>query len=158
MLVLFIGACTEPARTSGGADAAVDQLVERAAHAAALSRAAETGSAAEIARLIEAGADVTMQDGDGVTPLHLAARFNPDPSVVGVLLDAGAEVNSRSEDGATPLHEFVTNSSAAETIELLLAMGADPNAVDDRGRTPLDVANEEYHLVLRRAMAIPESD
>jgi hypothetical protein len=89
-LILFIGACAKPACTSGGADPAADQLVERAARAAALSRAAESGSAAEIARLIEAGADVTMQDGEGVTPL--------------------------------------------------------------------DVANEEYHLVLRCAVGIPESD
>ncbi|MFN5496919.1 MAG: ankyrin repeat domain-containing protein [bacterium] len=101
-LVLFIGACTKPVCTSGGADAAADQLVERAAHAAALSRAAESGSAAEIARLVEAGADVTMQDGDGVTPLHLAARFNPDPSVVGALLDAGADVHARVRPGAWP--------------------------------------------------------
>jgi ankyrin repeat protein len=56
----------------------------------------------EIARmLIDAGADVNIQDENGLTPLHWCAYKNL-PEILRMLLDAGADVNIQDEKGKRP--------------------------------------------------------
>ena len=78
---LFIGACPEPARTSGGADAAADHLVQREAHAA----------------------DVTKQGGDGATPLHEFVMHRSSAETIEPLLAMGADPNAVDDEGQMPL-------------------------------------------------------
>ncbi|PIV33497.1 MAG: hypothetical protein COS34_07395, partial [Lysobacterales bacterium CG02_land_8_20_14_3_00_62_12] len=59
-----------------------------------LLEAARSGDHAEVARLIEAGADVDAHDADGRTALMWAARYGRT-DIVTALLDAGADVNAR---------------------------------------------------------------
>ena len=113
-----------------------------------LHHAAEHGTPAVVRTLLEAGAPVDMRaSGFNVdwgwdwTPLHLAARNNPDEEVVRTLLAAGADVNARAYYGQTPLHLAAENENAAVTT-LLLEAGADVNAREWMGRTPLHAAAE----------------
>ena len=73
-----------------------------------------------------------------MTPLHLAARFNPDPSVVGALLDAGADVHAKVRPGAWPAR-LVGNVSEQEKIWRSFASlsEVDPDSSDEGGATPL---------------------
>ena len=94
----------------------------------------------EIAAAIDEAKSVNIQDTNGWTPLHLAARRST-PEAVGLLLDRGANIDTRNEDGQTPLHlAAVWERPRIEVITLLLNRGADINARDNRNRTPLHLA------------------
>ena len=47
------------------------------------------------------------------TPLHLAAAFGRDPSVIEALLDAGADPEARTADGRSP-RDFARNNANLE--------------------------------------------
>ena len=61
-----------------------------------LLRAAKGGAASEVSAAIAAGADPNARGKGGFTPLHMAAAFNPEPSVAEVLIAAG---HGRPYDG-----------------------------------------------------------
>ena len=116
----------------------------------ALHQAARSGTAAVVRALLQAGADVdawatgfSVDWGWGWTPLHLAARSNPDPGVVTALAEAGADLQASSDEsyyrGNTPLHYAGENPNPA-IAAALLESGADVNALSRNGRTPLHEA------------------
>ncbi len=80
---------------------------------------------AEVVDCLEAGADVNARNPGGFTPLHLAARYTDDATLIWVLIDAGADVNAKAKDGAIPLHAAVTINCTIAVIEALVAAGAD---------------------------------
>ena len=113
--------------------------------------------------LLDAGADVNAQMGDGRTPLHAAvehrrsapvistlleggadsgltalqlAALQNDSATVDSLLGAGADPNEPDHVGWTPLHFAMFNDSPA-TVTSLIDAGADPNAQDAHGATPM---------------------
>ena len=81
------------------------------------------------------GEDVNARDGDGNTPLHLAAQAENLPAVT-FLLEAGGDVNAGNNMGATPLHSAVVNEGA-EVVTALLEAGADINDGAGSHGTPL---------------------
>ena len=108
-------------------------------------------SGAVVEALVAAGADVTarnrngaepaegawarsrdvdaMLDATGETPLHHAARYNPNPAVVEALAAAGADVGATG--GAllgTPLHHAAQDNANPAVVAALLEAGADVNA------------------------------
>ncbi|MDE2794039.1 MAG: ankyrin repeat domain-containing protein [Gemmatimonadota bacterium] len=87
---------------------------------------------------LQLGAEISARDGDGNTPLHLAAEAER-PSAVTMLVEAGADPNTPNNAGATPLHMAVRNEGA-EIPTLLLEAGADVNAGTGGYGTPLLVA------------------
>ncbi len=100
----------------------------------------EIDTAPIVRLLLEHGADPNAQDQEGVTPLMLACRVNPDwasnpEGVIHALLEAGATVNQRDHQGRTALFDACQVRSSA--LSLLLAAGADANAEDHTGHTPL---------------------
>ena len=56
---------------------------------------------ATIQMLLNAGADVMVQDDDGNTPLHYAANFDKDENIQ-TLLAAGADSKVKDNSGKTP--------------------------------------------------------
>lgn len=89
------------------------------------------------------GADLHTPNGDGFTPLHLAALFGRSDTV-GVLLERGADLHavSRNPQAAQPLHSAL-GGRHWDTARLLLEHGADPNAAQPGGWTPLLLAVRE---------------
>lgn len=115
-----------------------------------LHLAAEKGTSAIVRALLQAGADAdawatgfSTDWGWGWTPLHLAARSNPDPDVITALVEAGADLHAPGGEsyrrGNTPLHYAGENPNPAVAAALLDA-GAEVNAHSRAGRTPLHEA------------------
>jgi ankyrin repeat protein len=96
----------------------------------ALHFAAQSGDAASVRLIVEAGAALDVAAGDGRTPLVLAA-FSGHGEAARALIEAGADVNT---DGAgyTALHAAALRGDL-ETTRALLARGASPNARLTRG-------------------------
>ena len=90
-----------------------------------LVTAAKSGDAETLNSLLDQGADVNVQAGDGSTAL-LWASYRDDLESVTVLIRAGADVNLANDLGATPIWAAARNGSAQMT-ERLLAAGADPD-------------------------------
>lgn len=103
--------------------------------------AAALGMKAHLERSLEMDPDAVMHvSPDGMTPLHLAARFH-QPEVVALLLERGAEPDHVSENplAFTPLHAAVAGASL-ESAEFLIDAGADINRRQGDGLTPLMAA------------------
>jgi ankyrin repeat protein len=72
--------------------------------------------------LLEHGADINVQDGNGLTPLQWAS-FNGALEVVRLLLEHGADVEAKNKYGKTALQEAVQEGHD-EIVELLRERGA----------------------------------
>ncbi|KAK1322172.1 putative E3 ubiquitin-protein ligase XBAT31 [Acorus calamus] len=90
---------------------------------------------------------VNVRDGNGATPLHLAARQRR-PDCIHILLDNGALVCASTEGyglpGSTPLH-LAARGGCLDCVRELLAWGADRLQRDSSGRIPYDVALKRNH-------------
>lgn len=127
----------ESEATAGGDD---DQITE-------LLRAASEGDAEEISRLIdEEGADPSVANEEGITPLMLALGSGDDASVQ-ALLDAGAVPIAHRDDGKSPLFMAIA-AQRPDWVVTLLDAGAqtdeaytiDHNGEDVPGCSPLYLA------------------
>jgi len=116
---------------------------------------AAKGADAEMMRVLAAaGADPTLTNTAGTTPLMAAAgveMFNPNEDsgtneealeAVKVALDLGNDVNQANKQGETPLHGAAWRG-ANEIVQLLVDRGARLDVKTRRGLTPLQIANGE---------------
>jgi len=83
--------------------------------------------------LIDAGADVNMQNKYGETLLHIAIRRDRR-EMVQKLLDNNADINRPDAPGWTPLMECVMDDMP-ELCQLLVNSGADKSIANARGAT-----------------------
>ncbi len=83
-------------------------------------------------------ANYSLRVGDGITPLHYAARQGYT-GLTAFLLDRGADVNAKTAAGSTPLHEAAMSGSLS-CMEMLIEAGADVNAQDATGNSILHIA------------------
>ena len=117
--------------------------------------AAAKGADAEMMRLLAAhGADATLANERGTTPLMAAAgveMFNPDEDsgtnaealeALDVALALGGDVNAANRDGDTALHGAAWRGANA-IVRRLVAEGAELHVENERGFTPLRIANGE---------------
>lgn len=105
-----------------------------------LHYAALADDADQIRELIARGEDPDVADGQGFTPLHLAAQERATLAAA-ALLDAGANVDPVNRHGNTPLWVAVFNArDDGGMIRLLRGHGADPARPNLAGRTPLQLA------------------
>ena len=88
-----------------------------------LHNAAFAGDAKKVRELIAQGADVTLKNKYGKTPLH-AASLGRCPDCLRALLDAGGKaiVNASDSGKLTPLH-YATQMGNLEIIKILLEVG-----------------------------------
>ena len=80
-------------------------------------------------QLIKNGADVNIQDEEGLTPLFYTKIIEQ----MKLLLEAGANINHQNHYSNTPLHHAET----IEQIKLLIEKGANPNIQNETGSTRL---------------------
>lgn len=98
--------------------------------------------------MIDRGADPTLLNSDGWSPLHLAARSGHSDKVQ-LLLAAQAPVSPHNhQQGNTPLHLAAINGHAL-TCKVLIEYGADRSSLNKEGKKPIDVAkNPETRAIL----------
>jgi hypothetical protein len=89
--------------------------------------------------LIQAKADLEAADGEGATPLALAAEY-ADPEVVQLLLRAHAKVDAPDQEGRTPLMRALIYGDRLPVVQALVQAGADLRACDHHGASVLDHA------------------
>jgi ankyrin repeat protein len=109
-----------------------------AAEHASLLAAAKSGTAAEVQRLLESGANPNEADADGTSALHWAVHRSALDSVA-ALLAAGAAVDAENRYGVRPAYLAAENGDAA-TMRALLAAHADARGVFAEGETLLMTA------------------
>jgi serine/threonine-protein phosphatase 6 regulatory ankyrin repeat subunit B len=109
-----------------------------------LQWAVHEGDAAEVRRLLDAGADVSLANDYGATPMSLAAEV-ADNAILKLLLDAGANADSPNADGQTALMA-VARTGNVEAATLLLEHGATVEARENfGGQTALMWASARRH-------------
>ena len=87
--------------------------------------------AAEVQRLLKAGADVSLANNYGATPMSLAASTG-DAAIIRLLLKAGADPDSPNAEGQTALMA-VARTGNVEAAKLLVHAGAHVNAREQWG-------------------------
>ncbi|KAF9957497.1 hypothetical protein BGZ72_001779 [Mortierella alpina] len=111
-----------------------------------LHRACSSGSFANVADLLNQGADIHAQDNAQWTPLHEAALAG-HTKVVELLLSRGADPNAQGHGNDTALHDASQNEHE-EVVQLLLEYGADPDFKNAKGEKPCDVCEDDSILDL----------
>jgi len=121
-----------------------------------LLRAAKALDAPAIAALLAKGADISLANSRGITPIMAAAGLGSvDADTRGfylsedtqqrsidslkLLIKAGGDINAKDSRGLTPLHE-AARWGWNDVVQFLVANGADLHAKDNRGNTPIDSA------------------
>jgi ankyrin repeat protein len=116
---------------------------------AAIHHAVAGGSADSVRLLLLCDASRSIVDGDGDTPLHLAAL---DGNVeLAAMLVHKSLIDCRNSVGCAPLH-YAASGGDADTVLLLLKAGADTFARDTDGETPLHHAARHGRKLAARAM------
>jgi ankyrin repeat protein len=108
--------------------------------------------------LLELGADASIQNGNGDTPLHVACR-QAKLMTVKTLVQHGLDVNARNRDGQTSLHASAAGSSPDQmnVVRFLLDSGADLAIRDKAGNTAATLTSNERlrsELVVIRTVMI----
>lgn len=85
--------------------------------------------------LIDAGADLNLNDSEGFTALHAAVYSNHD-EIVDLLLRSGASVKAKDAYGNTPLMRASFRNP--KMVEMLLKYGCDPYEKNDYNVSPID--------------------
>ncbi|KAL4220357.1 Ankyrin repeat and SOCS box protein 10 [Mactra antiquata] len=108
----------------------------------ALHIAVEVGSIECIEVLLRHGADVDVQNNDGVTPLSTICGDRTVASdvlvkIVKLLIDAGADPNIKDFRECRSALQRAMLTANVEVVEYLLSVGAIPNELDSGGRCPI---------------------
>jgi ankyrin repeat protein len=113
--------------------------------------------AAEVKRLLSAGADPKQANAYGVTPMELAGETG-NTAVLKLLLAAGADVESPGSEGQTVLMS-IARTGNVEAAKLLIKHGADVNAVERfGGQTALMWAAARHHPGMVKLLAAKGAD
>jgi ankyrin repeat protein len=132
--VLIAGLIVAPVILTPGTDASADDASvdqRRPDGSTPLQWAVYSGDAAEVRRLLDAGADVSLANNYGATPMGLAAEV-ADTEILKLLLEAGANADSPNLAGQTALMA-VARSGNVDAAKLLLEHGATVDAREEWG-------------------------
>jgi ankyrin repeat protein len=90
--------------------------------------------------IIDRGADVTVENNDGETALHLASQMG-QVDAARMLIECGADVTAQYNDGQTSLH-LASQRGQVDAARMLIERGADVTAQKNDGQTPLHLATQ----------------
>ncbi len=93
--------------------------------------------------LIEKGADVNVQGGDGGTPLNWAVHHD-HVEIVTLMIEKGAKLNVQNQWGMTELHTAIWRG-CIHVVETLLDQGSDPLIRTKEGWTAMHYAFRSGH-------------
>ena len=115
----------------------------------ALFLALNYGRGTCVKSLIEAGANVNVQNNGGIAPLRAAASMNVEHSIE-LLIQAGADVNIQDNRDWGVLHYYVVSyiqtSERIRCFESFIRAGADVNHVDQDGNTVMHVLLKKWRF------------
>ena len=74
------------------------------------------------------------------TPLHIAARYGQDHTIVQLLSCKECDINAQNKKGDTPLHVAVRQSEETAVSKLLADQQCSPDVQNNDGDTPLHIA------------------
>ena len=116
-------------------------------HSTCLCYAARTNEARIVQKLVQSGADVTVTDSCGWTPLHWACITSIDGKrKVSYLLQCDpSAVRARDASGDMPLHKAALHGRT-DVISILIQHGADIHDKGLFGRTPLHCASNKGNV------------
>ncbi|XP_065193723.1 diacylglycerol kinase zeta-like [Sycon ciliatum] len=119
----------------------------------ALFNACRQGNQPGVGQALSLGASLTLADGDGLTPLHLAARHNRKHIVSHLLslLPRAAIDQVDSSNGRTALHK-ATWHGYPEVCQLLVDAGASLTIADGNAQTPYMLSQQVGNLELQKFM------
>src|SRR5690242_10271879 len=95
------------------------------------------GSAEDVDKALEQGAEINARSITNCTPLIIASGAG-DVAAVRELLSRGADLSLKANAGIDALYVAVANNNCA-VVKILLDAGADPNRING-GETSVDVA------------------
>jgi ankyrin repeat protein len=105
-----------------------------------------TNNLETVRHLIQKGADPTVANNDGSTPLHAAVYHVKSIETVSLLLgNEQVDINRRDKNGLTALHYAINamereQSNNVEMVRYLLEKGADPTIRNNDGTTPFHLS------------------
>ena len=92
----------------------------------------------QLRRMVNAGADLEVQNSSGQTVLLTAIEYGKE-DMAKLLLELGADFNAADKFGTTALFKFA-NMGMASCVERMIAADANINTVNTGGYTPLHFA------------------
>ncbi len=98
--------------------------------------------------LLDAGAEINVQNVEGFSALHIAAARETSDQLKLILSRPGVNINLRLSNGSVLLHSAASEGGVENVISLLSA-GAHINVLNNTGRTPLHwaAANGNWEVV-----------
>lgn len=107
--------------------------------------------------LLNKGANTSIPAVNGLTALHVSAKFEARVDVVKMLVAAGADANAMEALCGTPLH-VAAEEGHREVVRVLIAAGANPNVRMADGTTPLCLAAERGQVAAVRELLRAKAD
>jgi len=106
-----------------------------------VSWAAARGDPQALQALLRYGADPSLPDGQGSSPLHHASNV----ACINLLVNSAIDVSARNSFGRTPIHSLCRGSGSLRLLRRLTEIGVDINAIDRYGETALANATFNRH-------------
>ena len=106
----------------------------------------------DLKHLLKCGADASIPEKDGYTPMH-GAGFQGRAGIAKMLIDHGLDPSPRHQDGYTPIHRACWGREYrhAATVKAFLHAGVSPDEKTAEGRLPEEITeNPETRAFLQQ--------
>jgi ankyrin repeat protein len=97
-----------------------------------------------IEKFLQYNPKINLKNKEGLTALHIMARYRSSFDCLALLIKKGANVDAQDNDGWTPLMDAVKHPQAMMRKDLIrgLAENSDTSVKNNEGKTAYDIAKE----------------